>query len=152
MSPVEKKDDKLSCAQRVILMMFIGGWIIFASITLSEFERLSSHEKDELDEACSIIIIVQIIFLVIALFLSMFGQILKTELPFVVNIFWMVIHFRFETTDVIARYALFVTVLNFILLGIIVFMLLGVCCVGCVSCCMDNKEQTDEKKHLIQEI
>ena len=38
MSPVEKEDDKLSCAQRILLMMIIGGWIIFASIT-KEFEK-----------------------------------------------------------------------------------------------------------------
>lgn len=146
----ENENTEMPIWQRVVLFLIFLGWVIFASITLAKFDELSSEEKDELDEVCYIILVIQLVILVLNMIFVICGQIMGGLLPLLLNIFWIVICFRFETTPIIEQYAFVASIITFIGLGLVILCIVcsscTVCCLGFYYICFEDTESTDEEK------
>tara|TARA_B100000902_G_scaffold379636_1_gene414143 strand:+ start:1652 stop:2254 length:603 start_codon:yes stop_codon:yes gene_type:complete len=146
----ENENTEMPFWQRVLCFLIFLGWVIYASVTLAKFDELQQDEKDDLDEVCYIILVIQLVILVLSMLFVWCGQIVGGGLPFLINIFWIVICFRFETTPVMNQYALVASIITFIGLGLVMPCIVcsgcGVCCVGFYYICFEDTKSTDGEK------
>mgnify|MGYP001240712143 CR=1 FL=1 len=83
----EDENTEMPFWLRMVFFLLFLGWVIFASVTLSKFDELSGEEKDDLDEVCYIILVIQLVILVLSMLFVLCSQIVGGGLPFLINIF-----------------------------------------------------------------
>tara|TARA_Y100000816_G_scaffold194583_1_gene142122 strand:+ start:2278 stop:2787 length:510 start_codon:yes stop_codon:yes gene_type:complete len=125
----EEENPKLTFCQKCTAFLISCSIFVYGMFTVSEYNKLDNTEKTNLDSVCADLIFIHVTIILLNCVLSIINyknNHIIMGVVFAINVYWIIIHFKYNVASMIAMYAKIMAILQIVIISIYLFLLIFV--------------------------